>query len=201
MDRLETTAEEVTENGTEDGKEKRHILKVQTRREGMMSTNAQKLSPNVKAAFEKAGISLNPSQENIAAVHAGSIDWMNLLTNLGKLAATIIPIIISLLGLTPVPTPTPAQGSKAKGTIVGCPEHHCACHATFCNAVRTSHGALCLAETLSCTLSCEACDPCAMEAFHASLHEILNSVCTVHAAGHCLMDCCCCCDSAEATSK
>lgn len=161
-----------------------------------MSANTQKLAPNVKSAFEKAGIKLNPSQESIAAVHAGAIDWAALLQNLGKLATTIIPIIISLLGLTPKPTQSSA-GSKPKDTKVSCPEHHCACHGTFCDAVRVAHGSLCMAELLSCNLSCESCDPCVMETFHASLHEILNAVCTVHAAGHCLMDCCCC----ESTAK
>lgn len=84
---------------------------------------AKKLDPAAKAAIAQCGITLTPTQENIAAL--ASINWQQLLADLGAMAKVVIPIILAILGINnPPPTPPAPQALKSGQT---CDHHACCC--------------------------------------------------------------------------
>jgi hypothetical protein len=103
------------------------------------------LSTGAKAAFSKAGYTLTPQEEHVAATaEASGFDWATLLKDLASIAVQIIPIILGVFagGQTP-----------AKAVAAGCCDHHCLCCATAKSAEKTYY--LALRHLIECC--CEGC--------------------------------------------
>ncbi len=104
--------------------------------------------PTLKTAFTTAGITLTPAQEHIVASNTAT-PWLDLLKNLGALAAKLLPIIIALLGgLTPAPAPAQAKQG------VSCPCDHTACAQEVLDSALTT---TCLAACHAASCCCEYC--------------------------------------------